>query len=73
MDVRAEFLKFFEQKGHKIIESSPLVPEDATLLFANAGMVFRLRAFLQVKCLVLILLAQQHVRRVSEQVESTTT
>lgn len=39
MDVRAEFLKFFEQKGHKIIESSPLVPEDATLLFANAGMV----------------------------------
>ena len=39
MDVRAEFLKFFEQKGHKVIESSPLVPEDATLLFANAGMV----------------------------------
>ena len=39
MDVRAEFLKFFEQKGHKIIESSPLVPDDATLLFANAGMV----------------------------------
>ncbi len=39
MDVRAEFLAFFERKGHKIIESSPLVPEDATLLFANAGMV----------------------------------
>jgi len=39
MDVRAEFLKFFEQKGHKIIESSPLVPDDATLLFTNAGMV----------------------------------
>ncbi|MDD3325055.1 MAG: alanine--tRNA ligase [Sulfurospirillaceae bacterium] len=39
MDVREAFLKFFEQKGHKIIESSPLVPDDATLLFANAGMV----------------------------------
>ena len=39
MDVRAEFLAFFERKGHKIMESSPLVPEDATLLFANAGMV----------------------------------
>ena len=39
MDVRAEFLKFFEQKGHKVIESSPLVPDDATLLFTNAGMV----------------------------------
>jgi len=39
MDVRAEFLKFFEQKGHKIVESSPLVPDDATLLFTNAGMV----------------------------------
>ncbi len=39
MDVRAEFLAFFERKGHKIIESSPLVPDDATLLFTNAGMV----------------------------------
>ena len=39
MDVRAEFLKFFEQKGHKLVESSPLVPDDATLLFTNAGMV----------------------------------
>ena len=39
MDVRAEFLKFFEQKGHQIVESSPLVPDDATLLFTNAGMV----------------------------------
>jgi len=26
-------------KGHKIYESAPLVPEDATLLFTNAGMV----------------------------------
>ena len=39
MDIREEFLKFFEKKGHKIIPSAPLVPEDATLLFTNAGMV----------------------------------
>ena len=39
MDIRAEFLHYFEQKGHKVQESSPLVPDDATLLFTNAGMV----------------------------------
>lgn len=39
MDIRAEFLKFFESKGHKVVESAPLVPDDATLLFNNAGMV----------------------------------
>ncbi len=39
MDVRAEFLNFFKQKGHTIVPSAPLVPDDATLLFVNAGMV----------------------------------
>ncbi|MDR2636159.1 MAG: alanine--tRNA ligase, partial [Campylobacteraceae bacterium] len=39
MDVREEFLKFFESKGHKVNASAPLVPEDETLLFTNAGMV----------------------------------
>ncbi len=39
MDVREAFLKFFESKGHARTPSSPLVPEDATLLFTNAGMV----------------------------------
>jgi alanyl-tRNA synthetase len=39
MDIREEYLKFFESKNHDRIVSSPLVPEDATLLFNNAGMV----------------------------------
>jgi alanyl-tRNA synthetase len=38
--VRAEFLKYFEENGHKVCTSHPLVPpNDATLLFTNAGMV----------------------------------
>jgi len=39
MDIRKEFLNFFEKKGHKIYPSAPLVPNDPTLLFTNAGMV----------------------------------
>lgn len=39
IDVRAEFLKYFKNLGHEVIESAPLVPDDATLLFTNAGMV----------------------------------
>jgi len=38
-EIRNSFLKFFEERGHTIISSSPVVPyEDPTLLFANAGM-----------------------------------
>src|SRR3974390_2410818 len=38
-EVRSMFLRFFEQKGHKIAHSSSLVPaNDPTLLFTNAGM-----------------------------------
>ncbi len=39
MDIRKSFLDYFQSKGHQLIPSSPLVPEDATLMFTNAGMV----------------------------------
>jgi alanyl-tRNA synthetase len=39
MDVRKAFLEYFESKGHIVVASAPLVPDDATLLFNNAGMV----------------------------------
>ena len=39
MDIRKEYLEFFKSKGHEIISSMPLVPDDPTLMFTNAGMV----------------------------------
>ncbi|MEJ2437436.1 MAG: alanine--tRNA ligase [Sulfurovaceae bacterium] len=39
MDIRQLFLDFFKSKEHAIVPSSPLVPDDPTLLFTNAGMV----------------------------------
>jgi len=39
LEIRRAFLDFFAARGHRIVPSSPLVlPGDATLLFANAGM-----------------------------------
>ncbi len=38
-EIRSRFLKFFEARGHKIIPSSSLVPEnDPSVLFNTAGM-----------------------------------
>ena len=38
-DIRQQYLDFFASKSHKIYDSMPLVPDDASLLFTNAGMV----------------------------------
>jgi len=38
-EIRASFLKFFAEHGHRVVASSSLVPgDDPTLLFTNAGM-----------------------------------
>ena len=39
MNVRNEYLEYFKSKGHEVITSMPLVPDDPTLMFTNAGMV----------------------------------
>jgi alanyl-tRNA synthetase len=39
-EIRTQFLEFFEEHGHTIVPSMPLIPAgDATLLFTNSGMV----------------------------------
>ena len=38
-EIRAQFLDFFKEKGHKIVPSAPMViKDDPTLMFTNAGM-----------------------------------
>ncbi|NBB88876.1 MAG: alanine--tRNA ligase, partial [Bacteroidetes bacterium] len=37
--IRKKFLAFFEEKGHKVVQSAPMVVKnDPTLMFTNAGM-----------------------------------
>ena len=36
--IRKKFLDFFEKKGHTVIASSSLIPDDPTSLFTSAGM-----------------------------------
>ena len=39
IEIRNKYLKFFEKNGHKVIPSSPLIPEnDPSVLFTTAGM-----------------------------------
>ncbi len=38
-EIRSKYLSFFQNKGHKIVPSASLVPEnDATTLFTGSGM-----------------------------------
>ncbi len=37
-EIRETFLRFFESRGHKVIPSSSLVPEDPSVLLTTAGM-----------------------------------
>src|SRR5574341_1857043 len=37
-EIRSRFLNFFIEHGHRLVPSSPLIPNDPTLLLANAGM-----------------------------------
>jgi alanyl-tRNA synthetase len=38
-EIRSKFLKFFEERGHKVLPSASLVPEDPTVLLTIAGML----------------------------------
>ncbi|MBK6874497.1 MAG: alanine--tRNA ligase [Kineosporiaceae bacterium] len=38
-EIRRRWLSFFESRGHTVVPSAPLLYDDPTLLFVNAGMV----------------------------------
>jgi len=38
IEIRRRFLDFFVERGHRLVPSSSLIPNDPTLLLANAGM-----------------------------------
>ena len=38
-EIRAAFLRFYEERGHKVMPSASLIPEDPTVLLTIAGML----------------------------------
>ncbi len=38
LEIRKKFLEYFKSKGHKLVPSSSLIPEDSSVLFTTAGM-----------------------------------
>jgi len=45
-EIRRKFLEYFAERGHAVVESSSLIPQDdPTLLFVNSGMVQFKRVF----------------------------
>ncbi len=38
-DIRRAFLRFYEERGHRLVPSAPLIANDPTLMFTVAGMV----------------------------------
>ena len=38
LEIRKKFLDYFESKGHRVVPSSSLLPDDSSVLFTTAGM-----------------------------------
>lgn len=49
-DIRKAFLEFYSSRGHQVLPSSSLVPEDPTVLLTIAGTSFTTRSAQQFSC-----------------------
>lgn len=61
--IRGTFINFFQGKGHKEVQSSPVVPHnDPTLLFANAGSYFVLYRWMDCTVLEMLVLVVEWLK-----------